>query len=223
MASLFVAVLPEADASAKTRATIAVAANFLEPAQSLATRLESETDYRYTFVSGSTGQLAVQVLRGAPYDLFLAADETRPRTLALRLKTKPPFAYARGVLVLWNRLPNCREGSLADILTDSNLRRLAIADPALSPYGKASDEVLERLKVTDQLETRRVNGFSVAQVFSHAATGNAQAALIAKSQVAKAAAIRGSDCFYELDTDLYEPILQFGLILPNGLENPAIS
>src|SRR5690606_4731910 len=100
-------------------------------------------------VSGSTGQLYAQILGGAPFDVLLAADQERPELLAERglgvADTR--FTYALGRLVLWTRSATLREGLSLDTLRSASFRWLAIANPALAPYGRAAEQTLEALEL----------------------------------------------------------------------------
>ncbi len=159
--------------------TVAVAANFLTTAENLAAAFEAETGHEVALVHGSTGKLYAQIVAGAPFDVFLAADKERPARLALegRIEGVPrPYAFGRLALVSRGPVPM----SLDEFLTRIELR-IAIADPAVAPYGAAAREVLEQVRGEDWDENV-VFGESVAQAFAFVATGNAQAGLVALSQ-----------------------------------------
>lgn len=161
---------------------MAVAANFLAGAETLAAAYEAETGVAWEISHGATGGLATQIARGAPFDLFLAADMVRPELLRGRgdaLAVKP---YALGQLVLV--LPEGSEAApLSELLAG---RRVAIADPALAPYGAAAVAALEAAGV--QVGTLDlVRGPNVGATASFFALGTVDAAFIAASQVADTA------------------------------------
>ncbi|GAA8716002.1 hypothetical protein HpBT351_00050 [Helicobacter pylori] len=107
----------------------------------------------------SSDKLYAQIIQNAPFDLFIAADIARPKKLYDEKIT--PFkeeAYAKGVLVLWSE--NLKIDSL-EILKDPKIKRIAMANPKLAPYGKASMEVLENLKLTPSLKSKIVYGASI--------------------------------------------------------------
>lgn len=130
---------------------------------------------------GASGALHAQLQNGAPFDLFLSADVEFPGKLAAAgLTTGPATIYALGKLVVW--VPN---GSNVDVeraglaaLRDPSVRKIAVANPQVAPYGRAAVEALRAAKLLDALEPRFVLGQSVAQVAQFAQSGNAQAAFL---------------------------------------------
>lgn len=211
-------VAPGADAQ---DAVIASATNFNDTLARLETQFEASSAYDIRIVSGSTGQLFAQIRQGAPIDVFLAADTERPARLAeLGLAVlESRFTYAEGRLALWSR----RQDALDDInetsLSELDFRRLAIANPDLAPYGRASVEVLESLDLQDQFEDRLVRGQNIGQTFAMAATGNADLALIAVAQLDHPRAPAGSA--WRIPRELHTPILQDGILLERARDNPA--
>ena len=114
---------------------IATATNFAWPMTELEALFEADGIHELTVASGSTGQLYAQIVNGAPYDVFLAADRERPRRLAEAGFGDAPFAYALGRLALWTQEPRFVEGLTVNVLAGGDFRRLAIANPRLAPYG----------------------------------------------------------------------------------------
>ncbi|GAA9825607.1 molybdate ABC transporter substrate-binding protein [Helicobacter pylori] len=130
-----------------------------------------------------SGKLYAQIIQNAPFDLFISADITRPKKLYDEKIT--PFkeeAYAKGVLVLWSE--NLKIDSL-EILKDSKIKRIAMTNPKLAPYGKASMEVLDHLKLTPSLKSKIVYGASISQAHQFVATKNAQIGFGALSLIDK--------------------------------------
>jgi molybdate transport system substrate-binding protein len=133
---------------------------------------------------GASGNLAAQIANGAPFDLFLAADTVYPGKVAeTGLADGAPFVYARGKLALWvpdgSPLAIEKEGLAA--LKDPSVRRIAIGNPAVAPYGKLA---LEALKAAGQDDPKRlVLGASVGQAAQQAQSGSVQAALLPLSLV----------------------------------------
>jgi hypothetical protein len=119
---------------------VAVATNFAPVIETLGPAFERDTGHRLRRASGATGQLYAQILNGAPYDVLLAADAERPSRLAAEGLgvAASQFTYAEGRLVLYGpNAPALMTQGLA-ALNDPSLRRLAIANPALAPYGLAA-------------------------------------------------------------------------------------
>jgi len=154
-------------------AIVAVASNFLTTAERLEAAFEAAEDHEVTLVHGSTGRLYAQVRAGAPFDLFLAADTERPTLLSDEGRAAEQATYAIGRLVVVSH----GAADLSDALTD---KRFAMADPDVAPYGAAARQALLTLGLT---EDRAVYGESVGQAANLFATGNADAAFLAASQV----------------------------------------
>ena len=166
-------------------ARIAVAANFKATLEVLIDALaqsDPASQSNYQLVSGSTGVLFAQISAGAPFDLFLAADSARPEALhnQNRFSRHLPKVYAQGRLALW--VPN-RDVPWAAVLATFE-GNLALANPALAPYGAAASALLALPLF--QRAPRRVQGNNVHQAYQFVETGNAQGALISLAQLIQA-------------------------------------
>jgi len=196
---------------------VAVAANFLACAEELTGRFESATGYDVVLSGGSTGRHYAQIQAGAPFDIFLAADDERPRLLVDEglAEADSRFVYALGKLALW--VPDGSPELAADpetILRDRGLGHLAIANPRLAPYGEAARQALSRLNLWSEVQSRLVRGQSVGQAWQFAATGNAGCALVALAQVRR----HGEGRWWEIDPALYDPIAQEAVLLSAATE-----
>ena len=200
------------------QATVAVAANFAWPMGELEALFEADGVHELTVSSGSTGQLYAQIVNGAPYDLFLAADGERPRRLAEAGLGNAPFAYALGRLALWTREPRFTEGLTVDVLAGSNFDRLAIANPRLAPYGVAARDTLQALGLWESLQAKIVFGENVGQAFAMAETRNAELGLVALSA---AVAYPGGAAYVTVPAEYHGPIRQDAILLNRGRGNPA--
>lgn len=202
-------------------AVIASATNFTDTLARLETQFEANSGYDIRIVSGSTGQLFAQIRQGAPFDVFLAADTERPARLAeLELAVaESRFTYAEGRLALWSRRRDALGGVDETSVGELDFRRLAIANPDLAPYGRASIEVLRSLALLDRFGDRLVRGQNVGQTFAMAATGNADLAFIAVAQLDHPRAPAGSA--WRIPQDLHAPIRQDGIVLERARDNPA--
>jgi molybdate transport system substrate-binding protein len=125
---------------------------------------------------GSSGQLARQIEQGAPFDLFLSADEDYVRRLVEggRADGATVRVYATGRLALWAKGGNVR--TLAD-LARPEVRRVAMANPAFAPYGRLARAALERAGLWATVEPKLVLAETVRQTMQFASTGNVDAAL----------------------------------------------
>jgi molybdate transport system substrate-binding protein len=201
-------------------ATIAAASNFRKALEVLVPEFEATTGHRITITAGSTGQLYAQIVNGAPYDVLLAADQERPRLLVEQGLgvAGSVFTYAVGRLALWSRDPGrVGEASLAT-LADSEFRWLALAEPAVAPYGAAARQALESLGAWESIQARVVRSQNVAQAFAMAETGNAELGLVALSQALDYA---GEASYVIVPAGLHEPIRQDAVLLGRGAENAA--
>ena len=216
---LYIALLFLSAAAKAETLRLAVAANFTEVTRVIVPRFERASGHQVKVSFGSTGKLYAQTVHGAPFDVFLAADEARPRRLmeeGLAVKGSR-FTYARGRLVLWSADDALfKQGET--FLARGNFRRLAIANPKTAPYGVAAQQVLQHLGVWETVASRLVRGDSIAQTFQFTATANAQLGLVAASQV-KAWKHPGS--LWSIPDDYYQPISQQAVLLTRGEQNIA--
>lgn len=197
---------------------IAVAANFTEPARALAAAFQRQTGHRAVLSFGSSGVLYAQISQGAPFEVFLSADAERPvKAVAERLAVPSSrFTYATGRLVLWSADPRLVDAQ-GQVLRRGRFARLAIADPALAPYGLAAVRVIARLGQTARLTPRLVKGASIAQTYQFVSTGAAPLGFVALSQVAGTR--RGSR--WLVPAHLHAPIAQQAVLLNRGARDPA--
>jgi molybdate transport system substrate-binding protein len=186
---------------------VAVAANFRTTLNLLADKFETTSDHTLIISSGSTGRLYAQIVNGAPFDVFLAADSKRP-ALLIETGLAPEanlFDYAIGQLVLWSpaEVPPAEiRGWL------QNLDRVAIANPRLAPYGLAARQTLEQLGAN---EVRIITGENVNQAFQFTASGNVSAGFVALAQT-RAAGIDPAN-YWPVPENLHDPIRQQGVRL----------
>jgi len=213
--------LPGAPAQA-AEALAAVATNFAEVMAALAPRFEAATGHRLRVSSGSTGKLYAQIQNGAPFDIFLAADQRRPKLLetAGDAVAGSRFTYAIGRLTLWSADERRIGADGAAVLRDGKFRHLAIANPKLAPYGLAAQQALTALGLWKPLQDRIVQGENIGQAFSLVATGNAELGFVALSAVLSPRhKVKGSR--WDVPLNLYQPIKQDAVLLAHGADNAA--
>ncbi len=211
------------EASVPDAPLAAVAANFAPVAEALVEQFERDTGQRVGLVVGSTGKLYAQIRSGAPYDLFLAADQERPRLLeedALAVAGSRA-TYARGALALVAPTRSWQGEVGPGLLRSAAVRRIAIANPELAPYGLASREVLEGLGVWNDLASRLVLGENVGQTFALVASGSVGAALVSRSSLTGEGG--GSELpvqlVWEVPAELHAPIRQDAVLLARARDN----
>jgi molybdate transport system substrate-binding protein len=167
---------------AEQELTVGVAANFILPFEGLSRAFEQKTAIRVKATFTSTGSLYSQIKNGAPYDLFLSADERHPRRLQQEGLASEPFVYARGKLILWTSKENlCKLTQWQEVLLDPSVAKIAIANPETAPYGAAAVEALKRAGRWETIKPRLVFAQNIAQVFQYAQTESADAGFCALS------------------------------------------
>lgn len=162
---------------------VAAAADLTPAFNEIGALFEEQTGIRVVFNFGSTGQLAQQIERGAPFDLFYAANASFIEALNDRglVIADTMEIYAQGRIAIWTRSDSPLRPARVEDLRDPNYRRIAIANPEHAPYGQAAKEALERAGIWDTVQPRLVFGENVAQTLTLADTGNVDAAIVALS------------------------------------------
>ncbi len=189
----------------ETTLLVSAAANLADVLPPLLEAFQERTGIRVQVNYGNTAQLAVQIERGAPVDLFLAADRQHVETLAAKGLVLPDTVrvYARGRLVLWWRADSGLALSSLEDLRSASVRRIAIANPDQAPYGAAARQALQRLGLWEALQPRIVIAENIQQAFQYARSGNADVAFTALSLVVNESGQR-----LEVVRELYDPIDQ---------------
>ncbi|WP_145106838.1 molybdate ABC transporter substrate-binding protein [Cereibacter sediminicola] len=196
----------------------AVAANFTEPAAEIAAAFTAATGHTVSFSFGPAGQFYTQIAQGAPFEVFLSSDQTRPEKAEAEGLAVPGtrFTYAIGALVLWSADPALIDGT-EGALRRPDLAHVAIADPAAAPYGAAAVETMQALGLYDTLRPRLVTGKSISQAHQFVATGNAPVGFVALSQVISED--KGSR--WRVPSELHAPIRQDAVLLKAGETSEA--
>jgi len=200
---------------------VAVAANFTAPMQRLAPLFEQQTGHKVVAAYGSTGKFFSQINNGAPFEVFLAADDETPARLERNggAVTGTRFTYAIGRLVLWSRQTGVVDGN-GEVLRGDGFDRLAIADPKLAPYGAAAVQTLRSMGLLERLQPRFVTGENITQAHQFIATGNAQLGFVALSQVYADGRITDGSAWV-VPAQMHDLIRQQGVLLTKGRDNPA--
>ncbi len=200
---------------------VAVAANFTVPMRKIAADFEKATGHKVVLSFGSSGKFYAQMKNGAPFQLFLSADDEKPAQVEKDGFTVAGqrFTYAVGTLVLWSADPDYVDPKGA-VLFKGKFSRLAIANPKLAPYGAAAVETLAKLGVLEKNQQKFVQGENIAQAYQFIATGNADLGFVALSQVMKDGKIAGGSGWI-VPPNLHAPIRQDAVLLTSGKGNPA--
>jgi molybdate transport system substrate-binding protein len=194
---------------------VAVAANFADVAEELAPLFSEATGHEVRHSFAATGQLYTQITQGAPFEVYLAADDERPaRAVAEGLAVEGTvFTYAIGQLALYSTSIDLADATA--VLQAGEVDHLAIADPETAPYGRAAMETLEALGLTELYAGKIVTGESITQALQFVASGSAELGLVAASQV------QGKAGAWVVPPELHQPIRQDAVLLAAGADNPA--
>lgn len=200
---------------------VAVAANFSAPIQAIASEFEKDTGHKLIAAFGATGQFYSQIKHGAPFEVFLAADDSTPAKLEREGEglAGSRFTYAVGTLALWS-VKDGYVDAQGEVLKQGAFRHLAIANPKTAPYGLAATQVLDQLGLRQSLAPKLVEGQNITQALQFVSTGNAELGFVALSQVFKDGKITQGSAWI-IPSELHDPIRQDALILDKGKDNPA--
>ncbi|RJG14151.1 molybdate ABC transporter substrate-binding protein [Pseudomonas cavernicola] len=200
---------------------VAVAANFTAPIQAIASDFEKDTGHKLVAAFGATGQFYTQIKNGAPFEVFLAADDSTPAKLESEGDSLAGsrFTYAVGTLALWSAKDGYVDAK-GEVLKKNQFKHLSIANPKAAPYGLAATQVLEKLNLSKAVAPKIVEGQNITQALQFVASGNAELGFVALSQVYKDGKITSGSAWI-VPAELHDPIKQDALILNKGKDNPA--
>jgi len=216
LAPIVFGLLLASSASMAGEIRVAVASNFVGAMKILVSEFESNTEHQVILIPGSTGKHYAQIIHGAPFDLFFAADVKRPELLDIQGLIEPSSrsTYAVGKLVLWSPIEDYVDLQ-GVVVVEGNFRYLAIANPKLAPYGRAAEEVIRAKGMWEAIQGELVRGENIAQTYQFVSSGNAELGFVAFSQILKSSeAIQGS--YWKIPESLYSPIEQQAVLLKNN-------
>ena len=195
--------------------TVAVSANVKYAFEDLAAEFTKETGVPVKSVVSSSGKLTAQVKSGAPYDVFLSADMKYPEALYKDgLAVSEPKVYASGMLVLWSARDVDLSKGVAG-MADGTIKRVAIPNPKLAPYGREAIKTLDYYKVRASVEPKLVYGESISQVNQYIDSKSVDVGFTAKS-VVLSPELQGKGKWVEVPAESYEPIAQGLVMLRHG-------
>ena len=197
VAFVLIVLMTSSSAFADEKISVAVAANFISAFKEMAVDFEAKTKIKIEGTFSSTGNLYSQITNGAPYDLFLSADEERPAKLYKDDAADTPFIYAKGQAVLWSANKDfCKAATWQDALKNKQIKKISIANTQTAPYGAAAKKALEKAGIWDSLQSKIVNAQDIAQSFQYASTYAVDAGFCAMSATVSPVGEKG--CFYVL-------------------------
>jgi molybdate transport system substrate-binding protein len=171
-------------------------------------------------IYGSSGNLYQQIVNQAPFNIFFSADISYPKKLdSLKLAGTRPKLYAVGHLVMWSAKPDVSKG--IEVLTASEVKKIAIANPRVAPYGKRAMECLKYYRVESLVKDKLVEGENVSQAAQFVLTGNAEVGLIALS-LALSPEMKAKGKYYSIDEKSYSKLEQAYVILRNSETNRTV-
>ena len=170
---------------------------------------------------GASGNFFTQIRNGAPFDVFLSADMAYPRQLAADNAADGAtlVPYAIGRIALFSLDPRFDLQLGMAVLRDSRLSRIAIANPAVAPYGRAAKAALEAAGAWQALQPKLVIGENIAQTVQFVQSGNAQIGIVSYASVLSPR-LKGSGSYYVISDAGMAPIEQGAIVTARGKANP---
>lgn len=208
-------------AQAQPVPTVAAAADLKFALEEVARQFETETSQKIRLVFGSSGTFLAQLLQGAPFHLYMSADEAFVFKLADAGKARDRgrlYAFGRIGIIVPHGSPLKADPELKDLaaaLKDGRLQRFAIANPEHAPYGARAREALTALGLWDAIQPKLVFGENIAQTAQFATSGSTQGGIIALS-LAMAPAVASLGRFALLPERLHQPLAQRMVLLKDA-------
>ena len=197
---------------------VAAAADLKFAMEEIAAGFTAETTHEVKLAFGSSGNFARQIEQGAPFQMFLSADENfvfRVADLGKTVDRGQLYAVGRIVLMIPRGSPLRPDPTLQDLATalgDGRLRRFAIANPEHAPYGRRAEEALRAADLWERIKGRLVLGENVAQAAQFATAGGAQGGIIAYS-LARSPAVAALGAFALISDAWHSPLRQRMVLL----------
>jgi molybdate transport system substrate-binding protein len=210
-AAVCLAMLPPLQA--RTLPTVAAASDLKFAVEEVAMRFEKKTGHKLRLVFGSSGNFKTQILQGAPFHLFMSADEGFVHALADAGKTEDrgrAYALGRIGIMVPPGSPLKPDGELKDLaaaLKDGRLQKFAIANPDHAPYGLRAKEALQHAGLWEAIQPKLVLGENIAQTAQFATSGSTQGGIISLS-LALAPAVARTGSFQLIPEAWHQPLKQ---------------
>ena len=202
---------------------VAAASDLQTVLPALLSGFEKATGIKATTSFASSGSFYAQIQNGAPFDVFFSADVDYPRRLvaAGHADADTLYAYATGRLVLWTRTDSGLDVKKGlSLLRDVRVRRIAIANPDLAPYGRAAVAALKANNVYEVVKDKLVFGENISQTAQLAQSGNADVGLLAHS-LAVGDVLQASGSFFDIPSTAYPPVVQAAILVSTSRNKDA--
>ena len=198
--------------------TISAAANVQYALDELINEFKKENpSVKIQKVISSSGKLTAQIVRNAPYDIFMSADMKYPEFLYKKgFAITEPKVYASGILVLYT-MKNIKIKKITE-LTNPKIEKIAIPNPKTAPYGRASVEALKYYHIYNKVLPKAIYGESVGQATQYIVKKLVDIGFTSKS-VVLSPKLKGKGYWLEIDEKAYRPIKQGIVILKHGKSN----
>jgi molybdate transport system substrate-binding protein len=201
---------------------VAAASDLSFALQEIIQQFEHDTENQVRLTLGSSGNFYAQILNGAPFDVFLSADMDYPRDLEKRGYAVPgsTFTYGVGRIALWvpSRSPLVPEKldklGIAAVADDS-VKKIAIANPAHAPYGRAAVAALQQAKLYDRVKSKLVLGENISQAAQFVQSGAADIGIIALS-IALSRPMRETGRYWMIPESMHPPLEQGAVLLKHA-------
>jgi len=211
--------------SAPGEITVAAASDLTFALTEIAHSFEQKTGNHVKLAFGSSGNFFAQIQNGATFDAFFSADVEYPRKLAAAGLAAAPtlWVYGTGRIVLWvpvgSPINLAKSGMKA--LLDPSVQKIAIANPAHAPYGRAAVAALKSFNLNDQVGDKLVLGENISQTAQFVASGNAQIGILALS-LAVAPTLKDKGTYWEIPTDSY-PLIEQAAVIPTAAADKTLA
>jgi molybdate transport system substrate-binding protein len=199
---------------------IAAASSLRYSLDRIAKQFEAKQNIDLEITYGASGSLLAQLRQGAPFDLFLSADETYPGQLIKKRLASDRFEFGQGRLILWTP-PDSKiaigKTGMQGLLSPA-VRKIAIANPAHAPYGVAAISALKHFGLYQKVQPQLVFGEDIAQATHFVESGSAQVGIVSYSLVASRPKRKGH--YWLIPSSAHAPLKLTGVILKKSREKP---
>jgi len=189
---------------------VAVSANAQHAIASIVDEFTKDTNIEVDIIVGSSGKLTAQIQQGAPFDIFISADQSYPQALFEKGISNQPKIYAYGSLVYWTTNP--KVSILSTNLDYNSIKRIAIPNSHVAPYGKAAVHALHQLGHFEALQDKFIFGENVSQVNQFILTGNTDVGITSKSSM-YLSDLKDVGHWVDIPIDNYDKIKQAAVVI----------
>lgn len=168
---------PNVNQAKENQINVAVSANFLSTLKLISEQFEKKYSCTIVISADSTANIFTKIKNGAPFDVFISADSKHPVLLENTLSHNMSHIYAYGKIILWTKKNKLKKNLLINL---EYIKNLSIANPKLSPYGKASKKTYNNLKIK---KDKIILGSNINQTFNFIYSNNSEIGIIAQSQI----------------------------------------